>query len=196
MILLSFLFSPFGRISRSSWWTIQLINAAIMMVIMSVTFAPIFADPGAALEEIISGQSELPRTMTLAFLPTLWIGLCASVKRYHDRGKTGLWLLMVFIPVIGPIWQLIELGSLAGTRGANAFGEQPSGFGATHSSLQNTSSANSGEWGQNMDDAIAKAVTNITAEQSHPSPKPVPVKKLNPNFANGGRTSFGQRGIS
>ncbi|NOX96100.1 MAG: DUF805 domain-containing protein, partial [Alphaproteobacteria bacterium] len=117
MVFLSFLFSPFGRISRPSWWTIQLINAAIMLVIASVAFTPIFADPGAAFEGVISGQSELPRAITLAFLPILWIGFCASVKRYHDREKTGLWCLIVIIPFIGPVWQLIELGSLTGTKG-------------------------------------------------------------------------------
>ncbi len=196
MVFLSFLFSPFGRISRPSWWTIQLINTAIILVIASVVLAPAIADPGAAVEGLLSGQSELPLMLNVVFLPPFWIGLCASIKRYHDRGKTGLWCLIVIIPFIGPVWQLIELGSLTGTKGANAFGEQPSGFGATGSSMQNVSAANDGAWSQNMDDAIANAVTNLATEQSHPSPKPSPVKKLNPNFANGGRTSFGQRGIS
>jgi uncharacterized membrane protein YhaH (DUF805 family) len=44
------------------------------------------------------------------------------IKRFHDRDKTGWWVLIGLIPLIGPLWLLIELGFLKGTDGANRFG--------------------------------------------------------------------------
>ena len=44
-----------------------------------------------------------------------------SVRRYHDRDKSGWWMLIALIPYIGAIWQLVELGILEGTEGANRY---------------------------------------------------------------------------
>jgi uncharacterized membrane protein YhaH (DUF805 family) len=38
---------------------------------------------------------------------------CAIVvKRCHDRGKSGFWALLLFIPVIGFLWLLVDCGLL------------------------------------------------------------------------------------
>jgi uncharacterized membrane protein YhaH (DUF805 family) len=37
------------------------------------------------------------------------------VKRWHDRGKHGYWVFINLIPLVGPIWALIELGFLGPT---------------------------------------------------------------------------------
>ena len=50
----------------------------------------------------------------------LWLAACA--KRYHDLDKSGWWVLVSFIPIVGPIWILIELGLKKGTRGYNSYG--------------------------------------------------------------------------
>jgi Protein of unknown function (DUF805) len=55
----------------------------------------------------------------------LWMALAVMTKRYHDRGKPAWWILIAFIPVVGGIWQLIELGLLHGTDGANDYGPDP-----------------------------------------------------------------------
>jgi len=47
------------------------------------------------------------------------------VKRYHDRDKSGWWVLIIFLPVIGALWYLIECGFLRGTDGNNAYGPDP-----------------------------------------------------------------------
>ena len=44
------------------------------------------------------------------------------IKRFHDRDKSGWWVLIGLIPLIGPLWLLIELGFLKGTDGPNRFG--------------------------------------------------------------------------
>ena len=55
----------------------------------------------------------------------LWISLAVAVKRYHDRNKSGWWVLIALVPVIGGIWYLIEAGFLAGTPGPNDYGPDP-----------------------------------------------------------------------
>jgi hypothetical protein len=46
-------------------------------------------------------------------------------KRYHDRDKSAWWILICLLPIIGGIWQLIELGCLRGTEGSNDYGPDP-----------------------------------------------------------------------
>jgi uncharacterized membrane protein YhaH (DUF805 family) len=60
----------------------------------------------------------------------LWPYLAISVKRWHDRNKSGWWVLIWLIPVIGWIWALIELGFLLGTDGPNQYGPDPLAVGA------------------------------------------------------------------
>lgn len=48
-----------------------------------------------------------------------------QIKRWHDRDKSGLWMLIVFVPFIGVLWSLIELGFLRGSAGRNRFGPDP-----------------------------------------------------------------------
>jgi len=57
----------------------------------------------------------------------LWIYmvLALSIKRLHDRDKSGWWYLICFVPLVGPIWLLVELGMLGGTHGINRFGPDP-----------------------------------------------------------------------
>ena len=55
----------------------------------------------------------------------VWIGLAMGVKRYHDRNKSGWWVLIALVPVIGGLWYLIECGFLRGTAGPNQYGADP-----------------------------------------------------------------------
>ena len=48
-----------------------------------------------------------------------------GVKRLHDRNKTGWWMLIILLPVIGGLWYLIECGFLKGTTGPNTYGPDP-----------------------------------------------------------------------
>jgi len=55
----------------------------------------------------------------------VWPALAVSVKRWHDRDKSGWWVLVNLVPVIGWIWALIDNGFRRGTAGPNRFGEDP-----------------------------------------------------------------------
>ena len=46
-------------------------------------------------------------------------------KRLHDRGRSAWWLIVLLIPVLGPLWLAIELALRRGTPGENQYGADP-----------------------------------------------------------------------
>ena len=56
-----------------------------------------------------------------------WISIAVGIKRFHDRNKSGVWILIIFVPLIGSLWYLIECGFLKGTTGPNNYGPDPLG---------------------------------------------------------------------
>lgn len=55
----------------------------------------------------------------------IWPSFALSIKRWHDRGKSGWWILIGLVPLIGGIWALVETGFLPGTPGTNEYGPDP-----------------------------------------------------------------------
>ncbi|MBL0743187.1 FAD-binding protein [Chryseolinea lacunae] len=55
----------------------------------------------------------------------LWMVFALSVKRYHDLGKAPKHLLLLLIPLVGPIWVFLELTLRKGMAGNNRFGQSP-----------------------------------------------------------------------
>jgi uncharacterized membrane protein YhaH (DUF805 family) len=97
-----------GRIPRSTFWlTILLLGFAFICLLIS-------------LETIFGRASSL-----VLYPPFFWAGAAVVTKRLRDRGKSPVWLALVLIPLIGPLWLLIELGLLRGTPGENRYGDDP-----------------------------------------------------------------------
>lgn len=61
----------------------------------------------------------------ITLLVLSWVELAVAAKRWHDRNKSVFWILFSFIPIIGQIWALVELGFIKGTKGQNRFGADP-----------------------------------------------------------------------
>ena len=115
-----FYFSFTGRINRSAYWLRYVLPIIIISVV--VYLIAISAVPNTSFR---SGL-----LLIWGILQT-WISLAVAAKRYHDRDKSAWWILIALIPIIGPIWQLIELGFLKGTDGPNRFGADPLGTNAS-----------------------------------------------------------------
>lgn len=105
------LFNFDGRINRAKFW--------IGIVILWAANAILVAIASAA------NSSGVWALYGLVSLVLIWPSLAVSIKRWHDRGKSGWWVLIVLIPFIGWIWALIETGFLEGTRGPNQYGPDP-----------------------------------------------------------------------
>jgi uncharacterized membrane protein YhaH (DUF805 family) len=116
------LFSFDGRLGRRPYWLALL----AVLLVDSIAFGIIggfelFDGDTLAVER--KGSSRL---WALSVVPaSLWIGLVLSVKRWHDRNKSGRWVLINLVPVVGWLWHLIECGFLRGTIGPNRFGQDP-----------------------------------------------------------------------
>jgi len=112
------LFSANGRIRRKDYAIGTLIVLAIIVVTSSLSEML-----GANTKD---GSENIASTLILmaGLLPSMYISICLSIKRFHDIGKSGWFVLTTLIPIIGVIVALI-LYFKVGNAGANAYGEDP-----------------------------------------------------------------------
>ncbi len=119
------LFSFDGRASRGEYWRGSLLAGAVVFgicVAIGVSMALVDFAFDTAGASIILGLAAL-----VLAVPLIWVSFAIGVKRWHDRGKSGAWMLITFIPYIGSLWVLVECGFLQGTPGDNAYGPDPLG---------------------------------------------------------------------
>jgi uncharacterized membrane protein YhaH (DUF805 family) len=92
----------------------------LVFVVISVVASVL--DAGLGLMDPESGYGPVSIIATLVMI---YPAIIVTIKRYHDRNKSGWWVLIALIPIVGAIWQIIELGFLRGTVGQNRFGSDP-----------------------------------------------------------------------
>jgi len=109
--LSSFLLRPDGRVGRRAWWLWGVAMPLALALYLTVLLRVVGVSPRA--------------TEVAVDLLLFWPTLVISVKRWHDRGKSGWWVVVVLIPVIGWLWLLIENGLMRGDAKTNRFGEPP-----------------------------------------------------------------------
>ena len=105
------LFQFDGRINRGKWW------AGMIAVGVGVWIVALIA--------AIADSTVVWTIYALVALLAIWPYLAIAIKRWHDRGKSGWWVLIALIPLIGPFWALIETGFLKGDDGPNEYGPNP-----------------------------------------------------------------------
>jgi uncharacterized membrane protein YhaH (DUF805 family) len=88
-----------------------------------------YAVPPELVAQAIMGSLGIPALLLgLWWLATLIPNLAVAVRRMHDQDKSGWWILIGLVPLIGGIWLLI-LYFIDGTPGPNRFGQDPKGRG-------------------------------------------------------------------
>ena len=103
-----------GRAQRAEYWWFYLISTLIIIGLSLIDQAT-----GTLDEE--TGMGLLTTLYSLAILiPSIAVG----VRRLHDTGRSGWWLLIGLIPVIGSI-VLIVFFVLDSEPGDNAYGANP-----------------------------------------------------------------------
>ena len=120
MKLLAFLFDLYGRARRRDFWLFMAGLASAYAYLWSSLHEPTTRDDMAAVGGILHNEIAFI-ALTLVQIATL----AMWVRRLHDRNKSGLWLLVACVPVVGQVWMVWELGFMPGKAGANRFGPPP-----------------------------------------------------------------------
>jgi len=97
------------RACRAEFWMFALFNFIIYIALV-------------VMGEVLGIPRQLPAN--LYSLAVLLPSIAVSVRRLHDIDRSGLWLLIVLIPVIGPIVLFIFF-VLPSTPGFNRYGQDP-----------------------------------------------------------------------
>jgi uncharacterized membrane protein YhaH (DUF805 family) len=124
---LDFLFLGYsGRIGRLTYWVATFVLAGLQLAVICGllfashgTLAQLKSEPKAA-----GGDVFLHVLLPILIIAVLFLypTYALATKRWHDRGKSGWWSLIGFVPVIGGLWMLIELGFLGPNEYVNEYG--------------------------------------------------------------------------
>lgn len=123
-----------GRIPRSKFWIgyLTVFATVLFLVYPLIGFIIFLAAKAEASGQGMSGGTiailAVLGIIALIFfvLANIW-ALAVYAKRWHDRGKSGWWSLILLIPYVGGLWLLVELGFLKGNSGPNQYGADPLG---------------------------------------------------------------------
>lgn len=102
MNLVSLLFGFKGRINRAQFWFGNLgagFGGILLMFVLGVMFMPTEEFP-----KTTAGFLHFVSVMGVIIGPPLflmcWIGLALQTKRFHDRGRSGLWTMLPMLPAM------------------------------------------------------------------------------------------------
>ncbi len=124
-----FLFSPQGRVSRRMFRLSRTMFIAVYFVLYLVGLR-LSADSHAATMHVPGAPGPLylvaeSLCILLAVGLTFWCGVVVTIKRWHDVDRSGWWVLIGFVPVVGWVAQTVMCAWVSGTRGANTYGPPP-----------------------------------------------------------------------
>ena len=97
-----------GRARRTEYWMFTLFNLIAAVILMAIDGA----------------LGSAPILYSIYMLAVLLPSLAVTIRRLHDTDRSGWWLLLVLIPLVGPIAMLVFM-CLEGTRDENRFGADP-----------------------------------------------------------------------
>jgi len=102
-----------GRASRTEFWMFNLFNFIALIVI-------------SVLGVIVGGKESAVGSllMCLYLLATLLPNIGVSIRRLHDTGRSGWWLLLALVPLVGGI-VLLVFYILESQVGDNEYGPNP-----------------------------------------------------------------------
>ncbi|HLY77843.1 MAG TPA: DUF805 domain-containing protein [Caulobacteraceae bacterium] len=140
--MMQLLFSFNGRIRRTNYWLGAIGAGFAVSAVFWILFF-ILGGAGALAAGAVNGNGNTVNSAGAAagagvgivlfilflayFVLMMWISLALQIKRWHDRDKSGVWVFINFIPLVGGIWALIECGFMDGTMGPNKYGPSPKG---------------------------------------------------------------------
>jgi uncharacterized membrane protein YhaH (DUF805 family) len=113
-----------GRARRKEYWYYFLVNIIIAMVLGALTGIVSAAASNANSGSMSPVTSVFSCISSLYSLAVLLPGLGVGIRRLHDTGRSGWWLLIGLIPLIGVIWMLVLMAQDS-QPGDNQYGPNP-----------------------------------------------------------------------
>jgi uncharacterized membrane protein YhaH (DUF805 family) len=110
-----------GRARRKEYWMFALFSIIISLIFWVIQLVLKFVPPLAVLFSVLSFIYSLA-----ILVPSLAVG----VRRLHDTGRSGFWLFLVLVPIVGWIVVLVFM-ALDGVAGENQYGSNPKEVAAT-----------------------------------------------------------------
>lgn len=121
MSLTQLLFSFKGRIRRLHWWVASLAAGAIASIVTAILEAVARAS-GHAMVNLETDQFEptgiLGLLVAAVALANMWVAFALSVKRLHDRDRTGWWLVWQLLIIVLAVILIIVAIAVAKEHGA------------------------------------------------------------------------------
>lgn len=106
-----------GRARRREYWSFAL----FFLVIFFATEVLVSFGKGSHNVAIQIGGAAM---LVVFAVGSLVPGLAVRIRRLHDINKSGFWILIAILPIIGEL-VLLVFSLLPGTRGANRYGPDP-----------------------------------------------------------------------
>ena len=96
-----------GRVGRTTW-LLRIVGLALLAVAFGLLAGSLLGDAGSAVVAALFA----------------WCAGAVSTRRLHDIGKSAWSLLVLLVPVVGPLWLLFQL-TRPGVEGRNRYGTDP-----------------------------------------------------------------------
>ena len=107
------LFGFRGRVPRKVFWLYGVLGPLLVSVMAEMLLG------------IVGVSARRTELITTALL--VWPCAAVGVKRWHDRDRSGWWVLIYLIPLVGVLWTLLTNGLRRGSVGPNRFGDDLTG---------------------------------------------------------------------
>ena len=118
-----------GRARRKEYWFFQLFNILISMALGFIDVLTGFLDPETDLGSLSGGNyiGCLGVFSGIYALGVMIPGMAVSVRRLHDTGRNGWWILINLVPLLGT-FVFIYFMVLDSNPERNEYGPSPKGY--------------------------------------------------------------------
>jgi uncharacterized membrane protein YhaH (DUF805 family) len=146
----TFFFRFSGRFNRAKFWLASLIYTIVIIALVAAFIIALGDFDTDRIGEMVGTSLLFIALGGVVFLVLVWSSFATAIKRLHDRGKTGWWMLLFWVlpSILGiaadsmagigsfvlnaasvalSIWGFVEVGCLRGTQGPNEYGPDPLG---------------------------------------------------------------------
>jgi uncharacterized membrane protein YhaH (DUF805 family) len=112
-----------GRARRSEFWLWEL----FLIIVYAILYVPLFTlGMDGSTGQMNAIGSIIGLILGVFALAIIIPSIAVTVRRLHDTNRSGWWIFLGFVPLIGGIVLLIFY-VLDGTPGPNKYGEDPKG---------------------------------------------------------------------